>query len=820
MLYTTLTNLRTLSFAFVMAAMLMVGTMAPVHGAQAQSQADLQQMINNLLAQVAQLQQQLLVLESNQNVVSTVCPYAWTRDLSIGSRGADVQALQKFLNQDNDTRVNGLLPGQETMFFGPATAQAVSKFQVKYRSEVLTPAGVVNPTGFFGITSRAKANSLCTAAVTLGAASSSVNQNTVADASVNGSSNNQAEANNLASLNSYDSNAASFGSNARVIEISPSTGDFVAARAYERHPDGYIVSSPAKPGFDVRTGNFHTAKGLFTLKAQGMGEAIAVGSTGNSKYLVTEVPDDVRTINGVPVEQEADYYSSRSEARLIMDGKQGKRYSFKTDFYIDPASDTTVGENGRTLLQQIVQTKRDTAPVLSMNLNDAGELVFVKRTWKDNPTQRSPYNWTPVYTTPAVSGKWHTIEYEFVLDSKDDGMLNIWFNGNQVVDESNIKLSQCTIEEEETADCNFSAKVGVYRGFTGDLEQMKVLYRNISITSEDDGSYVAPEPVLNPSSYRVEQIASVVATKPSSDTIEFTVTLDHDTWAGANPFSFKSYGTGRGDNRPGLVTSRLRSSGYEGSVSDFEDKIDYSAVETVEAQEQAVEAAAAAELARKAETTYRVRDIESVVATKPNKDTTEFTVTLDSDAWTGDNPFSFRSYGIGWAPIVVSRLRASGYEGLVSDFEGKVEYQHEDFGVSDIESIVAAQKGEYTTYTITLKNGIKLEVRAMGKGVQNADIADLRSVGYQGTINQFNDLYVPNGYYEVRHVESVISVVRRAGTTIEYTEFTITLKSYVGGQTYTLRTYGKDKTTMLVGSLRATKYKGNVSDIQAMVQQR
>jgi len=51
----------------------------------------------------------------------------------------------------------------ETEYFGPATAAAVSKFQVMHRAEVLTPAGLVNPTGYFGPGTRAKANALCVA---------------------------------------------------------------------------------------------------------------------------------------------------------------------------------------------------------------------------------------------------------------------------------------------------------------------------------------------------------------------------------------------------------------------------------------------------------------------------------------------------------------------------------------------------------------------------------------------------------------------------------------------------------------------------------
>jgi hypothetical protein len=151
------------SVAFVAAAMLF-SMIAPA--AQAQSSEDLQKMINDLLAQIATLQSQ--VGQGGQSVASGICPYTWTRDLSQGSTGADVMKLQQSLNADADTRVAASGAGSvgaETETYGPATAAAVSKFQVKYRSEILSPAGLVNPTGYFGASSRAKMNSICSTPV-------------------------------------------------------------------------------------------------------------------------------------------------------------------------------------------------------------------------------------------------------------------------------------------------------------------------------------------------------------------------------------------------------------------------------------------------------------------------------------------------------------------------------------------------------------------------------------------------------------------------------------------------------------------------------
>ena len=151
------------SIAFVAAAMIFT-MFAPA--ARAQSTEDLQTMINTLLAQIASLQGQ--VGQGGQSVASGICPYTWTRDLSVGSKGADVMKLQQSLNADADTRVaaeGAGSVGMETETFGPATAAAVSKFQVKYRADILSPAGLVNPTGYFGASSRAKMNSICSTPV-------------------------------------------------------------------------------------------------------------------------------------------------------------------------------------------------------------------------------------------------------------------------------------------------------------------------------------------------------------------------------------------------------------------------------------------------------------------------------------------------------------------------------------------------------------------------------------------------------------------------------------------------------------------------------
>lgn len=151
-----------------MVAVAMLFTLAAPSAKAAPTAAELQQMINDLLAQVSSLQGQL---GQGGSSAAGVCPFTWTRTLTSGATGADVKALQQFLNADADTRVaaSGVgSAGSETEYFGPATGAAVSKFQVKYRSDVLSPAGLVNPTGTFGPATMAKANALCVSAPATG----------------------------------------------------------------------------------------------------------------------------------------------------------------------------------------------------------------------------------------------------------------------------------------------------------------------------------------------------------------------------------------------------------------------------------------------------------------------------------------------------------------------------------------------------------------------------------------------------------------------------------------------------------------------------
>lgn len=89
--------------------------------------------------------------------------FVFTKTMSVGFSGADVAELQKALNKSPDTQVatsGAGSPGAETTYFGPLTRAAVVRFQEKYKSDVLLPAGVSQGTGYVGTFTLKKLNEL------------------------------------------------------------------------------------------------------------------------------------------------------------------------------------------------------------------------------------------------------------------------------------------------------------------------------------------------------------------------------------------------------------------------------------------------------------------------------------------------------------------------------------------------------------------------------------------------------------------------------------------------------------------------------------
>ena len=105
----------------------------------------------------------------------------FTVNLTLGSRGAQVTALQQALNRDPDTRVaaNGPgSPGNETDYFGPLTKAAVIKFQEKYASEVLVPVGLLQGSGYVGPYTRTKLDALAASKTAVPVATSTATTST------------------------------------------------------------------------------------------------------------------------------------------------------------------------------------------------------------------------------------------------------------------------------------------------------------------------------------------------------------------------------------------------------------------------------------------------------------------------------------------------------------------------------------------------------------------------------------------------------------------------------------------------------------------
>ncbi len=89
--------------------------------------------------------------------------FRFTQDLKRGDTGDAPRYLQIVLNSDPATTVAATgfgSPGNETRFFGMRTVTAVKKFQQKYASEILAPAGISQPSGVVDKLTRDKLNAI------------------------------------------------------------------------------------------------------------------------------------------------------------------------------------------------------------------------------------------------------------------------------------------------------------------------------------------------------------------------------------------------------------------------------------------------------------------------------------------------------------------------------------------------------------------------------------------------------------------------------------------------------------------------------------
>lgn len=100
-----------------------------------------------------------------------------THYLLLGSTGPQVALLQRVLNKEPDTRIAESgpgSPGNETEYFGTLTHAAVIRFQEKFASDILVPAGLMRGNGRVGAYTRTKLNDLAMRAPTASPTSASV----------------------------------------------------------------------------------------------------------------------------------------------------------------------------------------------------------------------------------------------------------------------------------------------------------------------------------------------------------------------------------------------------------------------------------------------------------------------------------------------------------------------------------------------------------------------------------------------------------------------------------------------------------------------
>ncbi|MDO8504676.1 MAG: IPT/TIG domain-containing protein [Candidatus Liptonbacteria bacterium] len=117
---------------------------------QGTSMADLQAQLQMLLKQVAALQAQIKAAQTGVGYC-----HNFERNLRIGDKGDEIRSLQNVLQKEGFTIPQDEMNNGQ---YGENTAAAISGFQEKYRSDILTPNGLKYGTGFAGASTRARFN--------------------------------------------------------------------------------------------------------------------------------------------------------------------------------------------------------------------------------------------------------------------------------------------------------------------------------------------------------------------------------------------------------------------------------------------------------------------------------------------------------------------------------------------------------------------------------------------------------------------------------------------------------------------------------------
>ncbi|MDI6883316.1 MAG: ABC transporter substrate-binding protein [Patescibacteria group bacterium] len=94
---------------------------------------------------------------SRQKIIIKESSPIFKSNLTQGSKGKEVEELQKCLAQDKEVYPEGEITG----FFGQKTKKAVIRFQEKYAAEILTPQGLKSGTGDVKAGTRKKLQEIC-----------------------------------------------------------------------------------------------------------------------------------------------------------------------------------------------------------------------------------------------------------------------------------------------------------------------------------------------------------------------------------------------------------------------------------------------------------------------------------------------------------------------------------------------------------------------------------------------------------------------------------------------------------------------------------
>ena len=235
----------------------------PLANAQSMSAAALQAQIAALLAQIQQLQSQL-----NSTSGGSSSSYSFTRDLTVGSKGADVTALQNWLGS------KGYLSVAATGYFGALTKAALAKFQA---ANGISPAA-----GYFGPKTRAFVASMGGGSTTGGSTGGSTGGGAVVPASglsVSLSAQNPGPG-------SLISSTSGGGSAARVpvlaVNLTASNSGSVTVSDLKVHKTGVLSDSSIAGAYLIQNGQVlyqYTSLNQGTIDFSGMNLMVPAGQT-------------------------------------------------------------------------------------------------------------------------------------------------------------------------------------------------------------------------------------------------------------------------------------------------------------------------------------------------------------------------------------------------------------------------------------------------------------------------------------------------------------------------------------------------------------